>query len=317
MRHFITGHFITGDILITGSGYLARSLIVELLGTHIKEIKVYSRAEKEQWELKKQINDDRVSFIIGDVRDEDAINRAMEGVDYCIHTGAIKRIEVAEKQPMEAIKTNVIGSMNVINACIKNNVKKLVMISTDKATSATTCYGSTKFLMECMGYSNESKTSIISTRYGNVFGSTGSVVPIFNELVKNNKPLTVRNPEMTRFFMPVKKCVDIIMDALEFGENGELWVYESKACSIKDLADAFSSNQIITGTENIEKNDEALITIEELNHSRKYKDYFVIRKDYKSDRIYTEPLNSYTAERLTQEEIKKMIEEWNLKYDIS
>lgn len=301
--------------LITGSGYLARNLVLEILKySNLKysnnDVVIYSRAEKEQWELKKQINNDRVNFIIGDVRDENAINRAMEGIDYCIHTGAIKRIEVAEKQPMEAIKTNVIGSMNVINACIVNNVKKLVMISTDKATSATTCYGSSKFLMECMGYANISSTDIISTRYGNVFGSTGSVVPIFNELVKNNKPLTVRNPEMTRFFMPVNKCVDIIMDALDFGMNGELWVYESKSCTIKDLADAFSNNQIITGTENIEKNDEALITIEELNHSRKYNDYYVIRKDYKSDKVYTEPLNSYNAKRLTQKEIKNMIEEW-------
>ena len=297
--------------LITGSGYLATNLIKNLLEVEDTEkIKVYSRAEKGQWELKKNITDKRVDFIIGDVRDYQAVNEAMKDVDYCIHTGAIKRIEVAEKQPMEVIKTNVIGSMNVINACIANNVKKLILISTDKATSATTCYGSTKFLMECMGYANESNTAIISTRYGNVFGSTGSVVPIFNELVKNDKPLTVRNGEMTRFFMPVNKCIDIIIDALEHGKNGELWVYESKSCSIQDLANAFSDNQIVVGTENIEKNDEALITISELNHSKKYKDYFVIRKDYKSDKVYTEPLTSYTAERLTQEEIKKMIEEW-------
>jgi Predicted nucleoside-diphosphate sugar epimerases len=147
---------------------------------------------------------------------------ALVDVDYCIHTGAIKRIEVAEKQPMEVIKTNVIGSMNVINAAIANKVKKLILISTDKATSATTCYGSTKFLMECMAYANESNTDIICTRYGNVFGSTGSVVPIFNELVKQNKPLTVRNGEMTRFFMPVDKCVNIVIDAIKDGKNGEL-----------------------------------------------------------------------------------------------
>ena len=302
--------------LITGSGYLATNLIKELLKSNETEkIKVYSRAEKGQWELKKNITDKRVDFIIGDVRDYQAVNEAMKDVDYCIHTGAIKRIEVAEKQPMEVIKTNVIGSMNVINACIANNVKKLILISTDKATSATTCYGSTKFLMECMGYANESDTDIISTRYGNVFGSTGSVVPIFNELTKNNKPLTVRNGEMTRFFMPVNKCIDIIIDALKDGKNGELWVYESKSCSIQDLANAFSDNQIITGIENIEKNDEALITVSELNHSKKYKDYFVIKKDYKSDKVYTEPLTSYTAERLTEEEIKEMIEDWRKNND--
>ncbi len=302
--------------LITGSGYLAKHLTIELLNYNdTEEIKIYSRSEKQQWELKKSIDDERVNFVIGDIRDVTAINRAMENVDYCIHTGAIKRIEVAEKQPMEAIKTNVIGSMNVINACIMNNVNKLILISTDKATSATTCYGSTKFLMECMGYANESKTDIISTRYGNVFGSTGSVVPIFDELARNNKPLTVRNGEMTRFFIPINKCIDIIIEALNHGKNGELWVYNSKSCTIQNLADAFSDNQIIIGTENIEKNDEALITLEELNHSHVYKDYYIIRKDYMSNIRYKEPLNSYNAERLTEEEIKKMIEDWR-KYNV-
>ena len=298
--------------LITGSGYLAKNLIARLLTDHsIDEIRIFSRAEKEQWEVKTYFNNNpKLNFIIGDIRDYQAINDALQNVDYCIHTGAIKRIEVAEKQPMEAIKTNVIGSMNVINAAIANKVKKLILISTDKATSATTCYGSTKFLMECMAYANESDTAIICTRYGNVFGSTGSVVPIFDNLVKENKPLTVRNGEMTRFFMPVTACIDIIIDALELGQNGELWVYKSKSCTIKDLADAFSNNQIITGTENIEKNDEALVTISELNHSRKWYDYYIIRKDYISEQIYDEPLTSYTADRLTQEEIKQMIDDW-------
>ena len=297
--------------LITGSGFLAKHLIKELLKKEeTDKIVIFSRAEKEQWEVKKYFNNPKLDFIIGDIRDYQAIFDAMKDVDYCIHTGAIKRIEVAEKQPMEAIKTNVIGSMNVINAAIANKVKKLILISTDKATSATTCYGSTKFLMECMAYANETDTNIICTRYGNVFGSTGSVVPIFDDLVKQNKPLTVRNGGMTRFFMPIEKCVNIIIDALKDGKNQELWVYESKACTIKELADAFSDNQIITGTESIEKNDEALVTIAELNHSKKYKDYLIIHKDYTSEQEYNTPLTSYTAQRLTQEEIKEMIENW-------
>ena len=299
------------NYLITGCGYLTKALIKELLlYDNINKIKIFSRNEKEQWKTKTLFNNSKLDFIIGDVRDYQAMLDALVDVDYCIHTGAIKRIEVAEKQPMEVIKTNVIGSMNVINAAIANKVKKLILISTDKATSATTCYGSTKFLMECMAYANESNTDIICTRYGNVFGSTGSVVPIFNELVKQNKPLTVRNGEMTRFFMPVDKCVNIVIDAIKDGKNGELWIYESKSCSIKDLADAFSDNQIVTGVESIEKNDEALITIAELNHSKKYKDYLIIHKDYQSEEKYTEPLTSYTAQRLTQDEIKEMIEDW-------
>ena len=256
-------------------------------------------------------------FFIGDIRDEEALKIALKGTDYCIHTAALKRIEVAEKQPMEAIKTNVIGSMNVINACIENKVKKLILISTDKATSAITCYGSTKFLMECMAYANDSETKIICTRYGNVFGSTGSVVPIFNELANQNQPLVVRNPEMTRFFMSINKCVEIVLDALKEGKNGELWVYESKSFTIKELADVFSDNQIIIGTENIEKNNEALITINELNHSIKYKDYYIIRKDYKSDKVYTEPLTSYSAKRFNKKEIKDMLESWKRNENIS
>ena len=299
------------NYLITGCGYLTKALIKELLlYDNINKIKIFSRNEKEQWKIKTLFNNSKLDFIIGDVRDYQAMLDALVDVDYCIHTGAIKRIEVAEKQPMEAIKTNVIGSMNVINAAIANKVKKLILISTDKATSATTCYGGTKFLMECMAYANESNTDIICTRYGNVFGSTGSVVPIFNELAKQNKPLTVRNGEMTRFFMPVDKCVNIVIDAIKDGKNGELWIYESKSCSIKDLADAFSDNQIVIGTESIEKNDEALITVAELNHSKQYKDYLIIHKDYISEQRYDTPLTSYPAQRLTQKEIKQMIEDW-------
>lgn len=304
------------NYLITGCGFLAEALVKKLLSNdNVDKIKIFSRNEKEQWKVKMLFNNSKIDFIIGDVRDYQAILDALKGVDYCIHTGAIKRIEVAEKQPMEAIKTNVIGSMNVINAAVANHVKKLILISTDKATSATTCYGSTKFLMECMAYANDTDTNIICTRYGNVFGSTGSVVPIFDKLVKEGKPLTVRNGEMTRFFMPVDKCVDIVMDALQDGKNGELWVYESKSCTIKELADAFSDNQMITGTENIEKNDEALVTVNELNHSKKYKDYFIIKKDYQSETVYNTPLTSYTAEKLTQEEIKKMIQDWRNNYE--
>ena len=305
------------NYLITGCGYLTKALIKKLLlNKDIEKIKIFSRNEKEQWKTKILFNDSRLDFIIGDIRDFQAINTALQNVDYCIHTGAIKRIEVAEKQPMEAIKTNVIGSMNVINAAIANKIKKLILISTDKATSATTCYGSTKFLMECMAYANESSTDIICTRYGNVFGSTGSVVPIFNNLVKQNKPLTVRNGEMTRFFMPVSACVDIILHALELGKNGELWVYRSKSCTIKDLANAFSDNQITIGTNNIEKNDEALVTVNELNHSKKCYNYYIIHKNYTSDYIYTVPLTSDTAEKLTQEEIKQMIKEWRTSNEI-
>lgn len=298
-------------ILITGTGYLATNLVKELIKNNdIEQIFLFSRSEKEQWEFKIKFNNPKLTFIIGDIRDELAINRAVKGIDYVIHTGAIKRIEVAEKQPMEAIKTNVLGTMNVINSCIDNKVKKLILISTDKATSATTCYGATKFLTECMANANETNTSIICIRYGNVFGSTGSVVPIFKQLKEKGQPLTVRNGNMTRFFIPVSKSIDMIIKALKSGKNKELWAYKSKSCTIQDLANVISTNQIVTGTESIEKNDEALLTVNELNHSKIIDDYYVVRKDYISENKYNKPLTSDNAERFTKEELEDMYEEW-------
>lgn len=142
------------------------------------------------------------------------------------------------------------------------------------------------------------------------FGSTGSVVPIFEELTKQNKPLTVRNPKMTRFFMSVNNAVELVLDALKFGHNKELWVYKNKSCTIKEIANLFTSNQVITGTENIEKTNEALLTVHELKHSNELEDYYIVRKDYISDKKYDKPLTSDNAERLTIKELHKMLEEW-------
>lgn len=294
------------NYLITGSGFLAKYLIEELLKDN--SVTIYSRSEKEQWELKTYFNNNKLNFIIGDIRDYEATEKALKGVDYCIHTGAIKRIDVAEKQPMEAIKTNVIGSMNVINACIKNNVKKLILISTDKATSATTCYGSTKFLMECMAKANDSNIDIVCTRYGNVFGSTGSVVPIFLGLKAENKPLTITNPNMTRFFMSIKEAVKLVLYAIEKGQDKDLIVYKNKSCTIQELANIISDNQIILGTEYTEKTDEALLTVNELNKSIIDNNYYIVRNKIINN--YNESLISDNAEKLTKEELETMLNEY-------
>ena len=280
-------------ILFGGAGSFGTRMTEYILNNTKDNIIIFSRGEKQQWEHKlKFSNNPRIKYIIGDIRDREAVDLAMENIDYVFLAAAMKHIGKCEE--------------------------KLVFLSTDKAVNPTTIYGCSKLFIEMyIKAVDNKKTQLIRTRYGNVFGSTGSVVPIFDELVKEGKPLTVRNGEMTRFFMPVDKCVSIVMDALQNGQNGELWVYESKSCTIKELADAFSDNQIITGTESIEKNDEALVTISELNHSKKYKDYFIIRKDYQSEEPYNTPLTSYTANRLTQEEIKKMIEDWRKNYDKS
>lgn len=293
--------------LITGNGFLTKNLVKQLL-EESKEIRILSRNEKSQWETRRYFNNNKIKFIIGDVRDYEALYGALEEVDYCIHTGAIKRIDVAEKQPMEAIKTNVIGSMNVINACVNRNIKKLVLISTDKATNASTCYGATKFLMECMANANETNTEIIKVRYGNVFGSTGSVVPIFLDLKSQNKPLTITNPNMTRFFMSVNDAVNLILYAIKNGKNKDLIVYKNKSCTVKELADIISDNQIVNGTEYVEKTDEALLTVNELNHSKLDENYYIVRNEYVNN--YDKPLTSENCERLSKEELEEMLDEY-------
>lgn len=295
-------------ILITGNGSFTNAIVERLLKTRIKEIRVFSRGEKSQYLSKNNFNDNRVKYIIGDIRDYEAINTALKGIDICIHSAAMKFIDKCEQNPFECVKTNVVGSMNVIQACINNKVKKLVCLSTDKATNSTTIYGTSKMLMEQMCESVDSgKTKIMCTRYGNVLGSNGSVVPHFRKLASEGKPLTITDPNMTRFFMSIEQAVDLVLYAIRVGKNKDLFVYNNKSASIKDLADCISDNQIVTGVRCVEKTDEALLTVNELNHSELKNDYFRVNKNIKSKIEYTIPLTSDTAERFSQEELKELM----------
>ena len=297
-------------LIFGGSGSFGTAMTKKLLETTDYEIIIFSRNEKLQFEHKQKINNDRVKYVIGDIRDYDAVFSALDGVDYVMLASAMKHIDKCESNPDECRKTNIDGCINVINASIERKVKKLIFLSTDKATNPSTIYGCSKLFVEmyCQCVDNKD-TEIIRTRYGNVFGSNGSVAWVFEKLSKEDKQLTITNPEMTRFFMSLDEAVDLVLYALKNGRHKELYVYNNKACTIKELADLFSDNQKVIGNRCEEKTDEALLTINELNHSELVDNkYYVVGKGLMGN--HNKPFTSDNAERLTKEELEDMLEKW-------
>lgn len=306
-------NFYNNKILITGNGTFAQAMIQRLLSydrDEVREVRVFSRNENKQWETMKTFDDNRLNMIIGDIRDFVALKNAVRGVDYVIHTGALKHVAVCERQPIEAITTNVTGSMNVMLASIMTNVKKLVCLSTDKSANACTCYGATKYLMERLAIGIEHKnTDIVLTRYGNVLGSSGSVIPLFKRLRDEGKPLTITDPNMTRFVMPIYDAVDLVLYALEHGQHGDLFTTKNKTATVKMIADCISDNQVIVGRTKAEKTDEALLTKIELNHSEDLGKYYRVNENITSTKFYKTPLTSDNAERFELEELRRLIDE--------
>lgn len=299
-----------------GSGSFGTAMTRKILRETDHEIIIFSRNEKLQFDHKLAIGNvdvaHRVSYIIGDIRDYDAVYKALNGVDYVILASAMKHIDKCEANPDECRKTNIDGCINVINASIERGVKKLVFLSTDKASNPTTIYGCSKLFVEmyCQAVNNK-HTEIVRTRYGNIFGSNGSVAWIFNKLARDGKPLTVTNPDMTRFFMSIDEAVDLVFYALQYGNHGDLFVYNNKSCTIQELADIFSDNQIVVGERCIEKTDEALLTVNELNHSDFIEDkYYCVNDSNPFNNEYSKPFTSDSAERLTREELEKLKEDW-------
>lgn len=296
-----------------GSGSFGTAMTRKLLDISDCDIVIFSRNEKLQFEHKEKIGKNkRVHYVIGDIRDYDRVYEVLENVDYVLLASAMKHIDKCEGNPNECRKTNIDGCINVINASIERNVKKLVFLSTDKATNPSTLYGCSKLFVEmyCKCVDNKN-TDIIRTRYGNVFGSNGSVAWIFDKLAREGKKLTVTNPDMTRFFMSIKQAVDLVEYALQNGKHGDLWVYNNKSCTIKELAELFSNNYEIVGNRCVEKTDEALLTINELNHSVLYP-HNLIRVSDDIDVIsdHKEAFTSDNAERLSKEELEEMLSEW-------
>lgn len=302
-------------VIFGGSGTFGTAMAKRLLKEIFDEIVIFSRNEKLQFDHKQKIGfNEKVKYVIGDIRNYNAVYDVLEGAEYVILASAMKHIDKCEANPNECRKTNIDGCINVINASIERKVKKLVFLSTDKATNPSTIYGCSKLFVEmyCQCVDNK-ETNIIRTRYGNIFGSNGSVVWIFDKLAREGKKLTITNPDMTRFFMSINEAVDLVWYALTKGRHNDLFVYDNKSATIMDIAKLFSNDYEIIGNRCEEKTNEALLTINELNHSDFIEDkYFRVNKDITNDYGYINPLTSDNAKRLTRKELEKMLYEWGI-----
>ena len=281
--------FDNKKILITGgTGSLGQALTRRLLQKNVKTIRILSRNESKQIEMESKFNDNRLRFFLGDIRDKERLVRATEDIDYVFHAAALKHVPKIEYNPFEAIKTNVIGSQNVIDACLEANVKKAICIGTDKAVSPLNTYGATKLLMEKLfvtanNYLDPKKhaTKFIAVRYGNVLGSSGSVIPKFIEQIKNKKKITITDNQMTRFSITMDEALDFILKAAEYGQGSEIFVPKIRAYTISDIKEALSEifgdyGEEIVGIRPGEKMHETLINNDEIRYSWEYKDLYVI-----------------------------------------
>ncbi len=282
-------------LLITGgTGSFGNIVTQEFLeNSEIAEIRIFSRDEKKQDDMRKLYQNEKLKFFIGDVRDIQSVENAMQGVDYIFHASALKQVPSCEFFPLEAVKTNVLGTDNVLTSAIRNGVKKIVCLSTDKAAYPINAMGISKALMEKVVISkarmvDPKKTILCCTRYGNVMASRGSVIPVFIEQIKSGKPLTVTDPHMTRFLMSLSEAVSLVLFAFSSSRQGELFVQKAPACTMMDLATAVkelmgADNEIvIIGTRHGEKQYETLLTREEKVRSTELENYFCVSMDERS-----------------------------------
>jgi len=321
-------------ILITGgTGSLGQSLTQRLLETDAHTIRIFSRNESKQVEMESKFDDNRLRFLIGDIRDNKRLITAFEDIDIVFHAAALKHVPVIEYNPFEAIKTNVYGSQNVIDASLSQNVEKVICIGTDKAVSPLNTYGATKLLMEKLFVSannslNEErhKTNFLALRYGNVVGSSGSVIPKFIKMLKENKKITITDSEMTRFSITMDQALDFIIDCTLNGKSSEIYVPKLKAYSIMDVKDALfelikRTDFDVVGIRPGEKLHETLINSEEIRNSWNLENKFMISNPSKSNEEIIssyegnikkienlEEYSSKIAERHTKDELIKIIE---------
>ena len=278
-------------LLITGgTGSFGNKVLERFIETDIKEIRIFSRDEKKQDDMRRKINSSKVKYYIGDVRDYESINSALNGVDYVFHAAALKQVPSCEFYPMEAIKTNVIGSDNVFKAAKANNVKKVILLSTDKAVYPINAMGMSKAVAEKVMISRsrnaeDGGTVFCATRYGNVMASRGSVIPLFIDQIKEGKDLTVTDPNMTRYLMSLDESVDLVLFAFKNGEQGDIFVQKAPACTVIDLANAirelFDANVGVKciGTRHGEKAFETLVSREEFIKAEDCGNYYRIPSD--------------------------------------
>lgn len=312
-----------------GTGSFGRSVLNRFLKSDLKEIRIFSRDEKKQDDLRKTYNNKKLKFYIGDVRDFRSIKSALNNVDYVFHAAALKQVPSCEFFPIEAVKTNILGTNNVLSAADEFGIKRAVVLSTDKAAYPINAMGMTKALMEktmmAAARNLDSKKSIFcGTRYGNVMASRGSVIPLFIEQIKNNKPLTITNPQMTRFMMTLGDAVNLVQFAFENGNNGDLFIQKSPAATIQTLAEALislynSKSEIQNiGIRHGEKMYETLVTKEEMAKSEDLGDYYRVsadNRDLNYDKYFSkgenttikEEYNSDNTNRLNVDQMKELL----------
>ncbi len=323
--------FRGGTLLITGgTGSFGHAVMKKFLNSDIKEIRIFSRDEKKQDDMRKQYSDPKLKFYIGDVRDMASIKNAIHNVDYVFHAAALKQVPSCEFFPMEAVKTNVMGTDNVLTAAIESDVKKVVCLSTDKAAYPINAMGISKAMMEKVFVAKShmidpNKTLICGTRYGNVMASRGSVIPLFVEQIKQGRPLTITNPEMTRFLMSLEEAVELVEFAFKNAEAGDIMVQKAPAATIGDLARALSElfeadlEVKIIGTRHGEKLYETLLTSEEHMVAEDMGDFYRVpadKRDLYYDKYFVEgnktlseeeTYNSHNTARLNIEQIKQKL----------
>lgn len=324
--------FINKVLLITGgTGSFGNAVLRRFLDTDIGEIRIFSRDEKKQDDMRKKYNNPKLKFYIGDVRDYQSILNASRGVDYIFHAAALKQVPSCEFHPMEAVKTNVLGTENVLEAAIANEVKRIVCLSTDKAVYPINAMGISKAMMEKVIVAksrnvDEHKTVICATRYGNVMASRGSVIPLFVDLIKAGKALTITDPNMTRFMMTLEDAVDLVLYAFKYGDNGDIFVQKAPAATIETLAIALkeligvNDHPVnVIGTRHGEKLYEALLSREEMVAAIDMGNYYRVPPDLRDlnydkyveqgdSRISNiEDYNSHNTERLDVDAMKSLL----------
>lgn len=317
-------------LMITGgTGSFGNTVLKRFLKTDVKEIIVFSRDEKKQEDMRIALGDSKVKFYIGDTRCYTSIEQAMRGVDYVFHAAALKQVPSCEFYPMEAIKTNILGTENVLNAAIANNVKRVVLLSTDKAVYPINAMGMSKAMAEKVLIAKsrmidaDKGPKLCATRYGNVMASRGSVIPLFIDKIKNNQELTITDPKMTRFLMSLEDSVDLVLHAFENGQQGDIFVQKAPASTIEDLAQAIkglfnseASNKII-GTRHGEKLYETLVSREEMVKAQDMGKYYRIPADNRDlnydkyildGKVEANNIDDYTSHNTTRLSVKEVTE---------
>ena len=321
--------FANKVLLITGgTGSFGNAVLKKFLNSDIKEIRIFSRDEKKQHDMRVEMQNPKIKFYIGDVRDYQSIWNALDNVDYIFHAAALKQVPSCEFYPIEAVKTNVLGTENVLNAAISRKVKKVICLSTDKAVYPINAMGISKALMEKIMVAKSrvsGETVLVGTRYGNVMASRGSVIPLFYDQIQSNSDITVTNPDMTRFMMTLEDAVDLVLYAFNYGNSGDIFVQKSPASTIGELASAMikiyksKSKVKVIGTRHAEKLYETLLGKEEVIVAEDLGDYYRVaadNRDLNYNKYFSEgsdsnkiidDYNSHNTNRLSESELISLL----------